>query len=599
MLVYGDIERIETVGAKQTVIASLLSEALSMPTGIERHGILVTAFISASELVQGVVDAEFHERSFDARTKDHEAGMECLSILACAVAESWRSSFRQLSPLPDTFFEKLHGFEPSRAIRTKHAEGYAFYALYPESYLEAARASGLGPDTQVIGIRSIGAGLSALVAAELGAPAPFTLRPVGHPFGREVRVDSDLTKSLTANREKTFAIVDEGPGLSGSSFGAVADWLEEAGVSRDRIYFFPSHGGALGPQASARHQARWDSAPRHLVTMDDLLLRGSPAHRIERWVEDLVGPLNEPLEEISGGAWRSRRYPDEGSWPPANIQQERRKFLARSNGTVWLVKFAGLGETSRQKLRMAQKLHGAGFTPEPAGCCHGFLVERWHEELAGLDQAPISRKSLVDQVGAYLGFRARHFPADEHQGASLDALRQMAIYNVGQALGEAAAAALEPSLADPTTLAGKVHRICTDNRLHAWEWLVSGGRLAKTDALDHSAAHDLVGHQDVSWDVAGAIVELGLSEDEASRLCRIIWQESGRPVDQALLAFMLPCYLAFQLGAHLMAAGALDEGPEATRLRRAADRYGRRLHDHVSRSSGPEPLQEQEEVPAS
>lgn len=598
MLVYGDIEKIETVGAKQAAVESFLSEAFSMSSGIERHGALVTAFISASELVQGVVDAEFHERGFDVRTRDHEAGMECLNILARAVAESWRSSFGQLSPLPDTFFEKLHGFDPSRTIQTKQAEGYAFYALYPESYLEAARASSLGPDTQVIGIRSIGAGLSALVAAGLGAPAPITLRPVGHPFGRQVRVDPDLTKSL-ASSGKAFAIVDEGPGLSGSSFGAVADWLEEVGISRDRIHFFPSHGGALGPQASAKHQARWSSAARHLVTMDDLLRRGRPSHRIENWVESLLDPLDGPLEEISGGAWRARRYPDESLWPPANIQQERRKFLARADGTAWLVKFAGLGETGAQKLRMARQLHEAGFTPEPVGFCHGFLVERWHGELTGLDQAPISRTSLIDQVGAYLGFRARHLPAAEHQGASLDALRRMAAYNTGQALGDAAAAALERSLADPSALAGKVHRICTDNRLHAREWLVSGDRLIKTDALDHSAAHDLVGHQDVSWDVAGAIVELDLSEDEATRLFQVVHQESGRPIDQALLAFMLPCYLAFQLGAHLMAAGSLGEGPEAIRLRQAADRYGRRIHEHVNRWGSPEPLQEQEEVPAS
>ena len=51
MLVYGDIERDETVGAKQAAVTSVLSEALSMLPGIERHGALVTAFISASELV--------------------------------------------------------------------------------------------------------------------------------------------------------------------------------------------------------------------------------------------------------------------------------------------------------------------------------------------------------------------------------------------------------------------------------------------------------------------------------------------------------------------------------------------------------------------
>jgi hypothetical protein len=252
---------------------------------------------------------------------------------------------------------------------------------------------------------------------------------------------------------------------------------------------------------------------------------------------------------------------------------------------AWLVKFAGLGEAGTRKFRMAQQLHEAGFTPEAAGYRHGFLVERWDEEPDGLDQACMDRKSLSDQVGAYLGFRARHFTAAEYQGASLDELRHMALYNIGQALGAAATSALESVLADPGTLEGKVRRVWTDNRMHVWEWLVSGDKLVKTDALDHSAAHDLVGCQDVTWDIAGAIIELDLSDEEASRLCEIVRQESGHPVYPDLTAFMLPCYLAFQMGSCLMAAGALGEGQEAARLRQDAERYAHSLQKRLSRRS--------------
>jgi hypothetical protein len=175
----------------------------------------------------------------------------------------------------------------------------------------------------------------------------------------------------------------------------------------------------------------------------------------------------------------------------------------------------------------------------------------------------------------------------------------MAIYNASQAHGATAAAALQRCLPDPIPLESKVRRVCTDNRLHAWEWLVAGDRLIKTDALDHSAAHDLIGHQDVSWDIAGAIVELELSESQASQLCEVVRQESDHPVDQDLLAFMLPCYLAFQIGAHITAAQALGEASEATRLRLAAERYGRLLREHLSLSLRPEPSQEQGQVPAS
>jgi hypothetical protein len=597
MLVYGDIETNETVGAKQDAVWALLSEIRAMPPGIERHGALVSAFIGTSELVQGLIDAAFHERGFDTLCEIHEAGMDCVTLLAGAVVESWRSGFEQGWP-PEAFFEKLLSFDPSRTIRTKQAEGYAFYALYPESYLEAARAAGLGPETQVIGIRSIGTGLSALVAAAIGSPSPLTLRPVGHPFGREVKVDPAITDRLTTDRGKTFAIVDEGPGLSGSSFGAVADWLEAAGVARERIHFFPSHGGPLGPQASDQHRERWSKAPRHLVSMDDVLLRSQPPHDLAAWIEEVIGPLDQPLEEISGGAWRWRRYPDEAEWPPSNVQQERRKFLAQANGQSWLVKFVGLGEIGARKFRIAQQLHGAGFTPKVAGYRHGFLVERWHEDARSLDRHTIDRSDLVGQVGAYLGFRARHLPAAEPQGASLDELRHMAIYNTGQAFGDEAAARLAQSLSPTDLLNGRVRRVSTDNRVQAWEWLVAGGRLIKTDALDHSTAHDLIGQQDITWDLAGAVIELDLSDEETSRLCTLVQRESGHPVSLELLAFMLPCYLAFQMGALLMAAMALGEGPEAVRLRAAAHRYGRLLQ-RQERLTGISLRQEQEQVPAS
>lgn len=598
MLVYGDVERVETVGAKQTFIRAALSEAKQLPPGIRRHEALVGAFIATGELVQSLIDAEFQERGFDARSPLHDTGMECLCVLADAIAQSWRNEAGAAS-LPLRSFDKLLGFEPSRAIRTKQAEGYAFYALYPESYIEAAKASGLGADTQVIGIRSIGAGLSALVAAAIGAPPPFTVRPVGHPFEREIKVDPALTAELAAHRGSSFAVVDEGPGLSGSSFGAAADWLESAGIPREQIHFFPSHAGGLGPQAGGRHRERWNTAPRHLVSMDDLLFRGQPPHTLAAWVEDVVGPLEGPLEELSGGAWRDRRYRDEGSWPPANVQQERRKYLARAGGASWLVKFAGLGETGSRKLRQALQLHEAGFTPEVAGLRHGFLIERWQEDAPALDQASFGRDDLVAQAGAYLAFRARHFPAADRHGADLDSLRRMAIYNTGQALGAEAAAVLERRLSSAGALEGEVRRVCTDGRMHPWEWLVSGSRLIKTDALDHSAAHDLIGHQDIGWDIAGAAVELDLSHGEVSRLCAIVQQEGGHPVSPDLLAFLIPCYLAFQMSAHAMGADALGEGPEAVRLRQAAVRYGNRLRALESRDGLLGIAQEQDEAAAS
>ena len=288
---------------------------------------------------------------------------------------------------------------------------------------------------------------------------------------------------------------------------------------------------------------------------------------------------------------------DGAPWPPSNLQQERRKFLARSNGASWLVKFAGIGEIGARKHRMARHLHDAGFGPEVAGFCHGFLVQRWHEDARSLDQASLDRGRLIDHVGAYLGFRARHCSAPGQEGASLEALRHMAVYNTGQALGDEASSALDRSLPRPDGLEGAVRRVWSDNRMMAWEWLVTREGLIKADALDHSAAHDLIGPQDIAWDIAGAMIELDLSTREAARLCAIVERKGGHPISLRLLAFLLPCYCAFQLGSHLMAAAALG-GDEEARLRRGADRYGRVLRQPETLACMVETWQEQGKVPA-
>ncbi len=597
MLVYGDVECIETVRDKQKAIEAHLARVNALPPGSERHAALVAAFIGTSELVQALIDADFQTRGFDTLSAAHVSGLECLSLLAHSIVRSWQSGFSQATP-PENFEDKLLSFDSGLTIRTKQAEGYAFYALYPESYVEAAVRSGLGSQTLVIGIRSIGAGLAALVAAALGTRVALTVRPVGHPFRRKVRVDPEVTTLLTRDPAASFAVVDEGPGLSGSSFGAVADWLEAAGVSRERIHFFPSHTGPLGPQASSAHRERWDGAARFVIALDELLRDGERNH-LRRWVESIVGPLEEDLQDISGGTWRTLRYRDRAQWPAANVQQERRKFLARTGEATWLVKFSGLGESGLMKQAQAERLYEAGLTSEVAGLCHGFLVERWHEHACSLDRHPIARGQLVERVGAYLGFRARHFPALPHQGASLTELRDMAVHNAEQALGEEARAALNCLLHNADILSGTENRIFTDNRMQISEWLLVDGRLIKTDALDHCLAHDLVGCQDITWDIAGAAVELGLSDQETRKLCSVVQEESARPVSVALLSYMLPCYLAFQLGAHTMAADALAGNEEEYRLRIAAKRYGALLQNYIAHPGLLGFDEEQDKVPAS
>ena len=109
-------------------------------------------------------------------------------------------------------------------------------------------------------------------------------------------------------------------------------------------------------------------------------------------------------------------------------------------------------------------------------------------------------------------------------------------------------------------------------------------RLVKTDALDHAATHDLVGCQDIAWDVAGAIAEFDLSDDEARALVRAVGDVAGHDVDRELLRFLTPCYLAFQLGSASLARDSLGGLPgEAARFTRETERYSNRLMRELGR----------------
>jgi hypothetical protein len=587
MLVYGDHSRTENPRDANRRLGEALRQLGGMPAGIERHAALVAALIDAGELAQGLADARFAVLGHDTRSELTDTVMALTMAIACCVRESWRSGFARLGVLPGEAIHTLAALPLPDAIRTKATEGFSIYCLYPETYLESAEAmakainAGQQPAPWVIGLRSIGAPLAAVVATGLGVRSAVTLRPTGHPFHREIRVAGELAGEILADRNARFAIVDEGPGLSGSSFGAVMDFLENGGVPSDHIHFFPSHRGMPGACSSDRQRLRWQHAFRHVVNVDDMLIHKPrlPEHRLETWAADLVGPPTGGLMEISGGGWRAHRYACEQDWPAAKVQLERRKFLLPTSDGTWLLKFIGLGSIGARKLERALSLHAAGFTPEVAGFRHGFLVERWIEDATSLDQEFGNRDRVVIQVGRYLGFRARHFTAGPEQGASLQELTEMARFNTAQLLGEEAACEIDRCLPQLNQLQGSVRRVETDNRLHAWEWLYApDGRLLKTDALDHHAGHDLIGCQDIAWDIAGAMVELDLSDSEQNRLCRIVEDESGHRVNPDLLALLTLCYPAFQMADHAMAANAVaPDGAEAGRLRAATDRYARHL----------------------
>ncbi|MDQ6758533.1 MAG: hypothetical protein M3Z32_01550 [Acidobacteriota bacterium] len=352
---------------------------------------------------------------------------------------------------------------PDRQITVPVAEGYAYYGLFPEMYAESTRRfwSQVRPaEVVVIGLRGIGTSLSTVVETTLKRLGvcvhSFTVRPRGHPFHRELRITEELADHWRSLGPAHFIVVDEGPGLSGSSFCGAARKLSELGIPDERIVFFSSWEGDAEAFRSEDAQRRWG---RHKVF----------------WAEYQADP---GLVDISAGQWRALFYKDESDYPETIPQHEARKYL----GGRSVRKFSGLGKYGEAKLQRAELLADAGFSPRVYGLDGGFIETKWVPGLPG-EVPPPSR------VAEYLAFRSKHFPTGD--ATRPQELLEMIEVNAG-------IAGLE--LPEPAAA------VITDGRLLPHEWV--GG--SKTDALDHGDNHFFPGPTDIAWDIAALKVELGM-----------------------------------------------------------------------------------------
>ncbi len=515
------------------------------------EGATADLFVDAAAITQGLIDAEFHARGdVDARSPLADALMEALTRLARALLGEAAPDAAAWLSLADA--------APAAPVEARLAEGYAFYALHPAAYAAAARAAGLGPQTRLIGLRSIGTGLAAMAAAAAGAPPPVTVRPVGHPFARRLSLDPALAAEFGAAPAEV-AVVDEGPGLSGSSFLATADALAALGVARGRLVLLASHPHGPGAQASPAGRSLWAegrwSAADEVAPDDAAALAG-----------DLTGPALAPVRDLSGGRWRSRALGGGAPWPAADLGKERRKLLVTTADGLFLLKWAGLGRDACAKLERARVLAEAGLSPPVMGLREGWLVQPWVEgrPLGPADPPPLAA------LAAALTLRAERFVAADGGGACIEVLAEMAGVNAGEALGDTAGLTARERVA--RGLAGPPPpRVWVDGRMHRHEWLAaSDGRTLKTDAVDHARAHDLVGAQEIGWDVAGAAVEWDLGKAGVAALAAAAGAPPGR------LPALRIAYLAFQLGSAAMAVEAHD-GDERLRLTARRDRCAEAL----------------------
>ena len=422
-----------------------------------------------------------------------------------------------------------------RVITERVPEGFAYYALFPDAYVEATRAflAACAPArVSVIGLRSIGTTLAAVVAAALersGVEATsYTLRPRGHPFAREVRIDARLSDHFReeAAAGTVFLIVDEGPGLSGSSFASAAALLRGLGADVDRIVFLPAWNPPAERLNSPRARAVWETHRRFHV--DAATIGITP--------ERLFGC--DAGIDYSAGRWRAALYRTRDDWPEVDPAHERWKtFVPREQR---LLKFAGLGRFGEAARQRADILADAGLGPRPGSLRGGFL------DLPFVPGTPWSSAPGADApevVGHYVARVAALFPAEAAVDA--DAVIAMAATNVRE-IDDKAAASVMPALYAIRPRLAASGAAAIDGRMLPHEWIATGSGPLKVDALDHHRDHFFPGLQHPAWDLAAAATEFAWPAGAIERMLRAFERDGGDRSARDLLPFYALAYAAFR-----------------------------------------------------
>jgi hypothetical protein len=554
MIVYGDCQEQVSLAAAWRAVVVRLAGLGALPAVDELRGPL----IAAGQLQQAVEDALPSSRAAQ-RTR------ELTAALARSFFAAWAREQGRAPPYPyDTHSAaaRLQALVADAApaselpVRVKTPEGFAFYALYPEQYLGAAmrwleRGVDPGEHVWVIGLRSIGTTLAALVGAALLAHGQrvdtLTVRPFGDPFARVVELP------FIPRAVDWAIIVDEGPGLSGSSLASVATALSSAGVVPKRMCLFPGHDGGPGAAASAEVHRIWSELPRCVVattapihagrTLTQALAASFQAST-GRQVVALTDVPSVPLV---------RRF----ARPKYLVVTPDARFVAGYYGTSSTSQLRStLSELARDRLRVRSS---AGFSSAPLELGRGFLALPWYDGKPG---AP-----SVAQLARYIVAVATTPLSPDEQKQSAARLTRLIVTNVSALLGscdlERTLAGL--ALASPSAGFG-------DGNHAAEHWLAAGAAFHKLGSPLRDRDHLAVGRQPIAWDVASALCELELPAAQGDELRRSIGHTLRQAFDREALRPYLVAYRSLRAAALELCIAATTEEHERVELRAARDR---------------------------
>lgn len=514
------------------------------------HGLLRTlenvSFGNRSSLIDALVVSGQAESSLaDCNSRHAEAVARISDALAENLVAGKPFDGAELSHQLQTAAEPF-----PRSVRVSSPEGFAYYALHPEDFADAIRTEPHPGSMAIVGIRSIGTVLSAIAASaarKQGSTASrITVRPTGHPYDRQTRLTEAQRRWIRRGRDRRsrFLVLDEGPGLSGSSFISVGESLIEAGAEPSSITLVgtrdPDPAQLCAPDAARRWKRfRWKKATSRIL---------------ERF---------NSSASLSAGAWRGHFLDEVADWPPCWPEMETAKFLSSDGNSIF--KFEGFGRFGKDAREGAATISEAGFGPQVENAGDGMNA---YPVIGG---RPCTRSqlssSLLDHMARYCAFRRGAFPAPRHNSSAIE---EMVRFNFKQQTAR--------ELEIPAGIFQSEHPAYVDSRMQPHKWIASpDGRILKLDACTHGDDHFLPGPTDILWDLAGAIVEWDMDRHAEQSFVTKYHELVGSKKDDRLPFFVL-AYTVFRMSYSKMAMAATAQVDECFRLRGAYQSYGRRLN---------------------
>lgn len=388
------------------------------------------------------------------------------------------------------------------------------------------RFAALHPDRArpvvVVGLRTAGVYFASLMQARLEA------RDFAHTAIVTIRPNKGLSAD-EAQRLRTFAqagyhaaLIDDPP-FSGEAIGIATQALRRAGFAATaRTILFPIHplrrDWREHKEAAAFSRETIITLPpedwhKAQLLASDAVIEARLAeyfqaqgYRSARVIDDpAAAAFNAELDYRSGDRRRYRlKRVFAVRLETASGAPEIRYVLAKSVGWGWLGYAAFIA---------ADRL--AGHVSPLLGLRDGILFTEWLPQTATINRTHASRQTWITTTANYVAARAERLavappdaPDAQHEGLSLLADTLANAYGSGVAglmaepLRRRIAARLTPRAA------------LIDGRMAADEWIAGPAGLLKTDFEHHGIGKNEINLYDPAYDLADAILQLGLTRDE-------------------------------------------------------------------------------------